>query len=76
MLKVCQERAHQSPRKRELVGLFEANEVTKRLAVQRQRSEEVEQFGYRHRGRRHWAQVESLDDFDEVVLWGPLAKQW
>lgn len=77
MLKVCQKRARQNPMKRGLVTLFEANEVAKRLAVQRQRSEGVEYYGYRYRGRRHWAQSESSEaDIDEVTLWGPLAKQW
>lgn len=76
MLQVCQERANQSPRKRGLVSLLEANEVAKRLAVQRQRSEENENYGYRYRGRRHWARSESEGDVDEVALWGYLAKQW
>lgn len=77
MLQVCRERAQRNPGKRGLVSLFEANEVAKRLAVQRQRSVEDEGYGYRHNGRRYRVHLESdEEEYDEVALWGYLVKQW
>ena len=72
MLRVCQEKARQSPAKRRLVSLFEANEVTKRLATT-QRSSENNRGRY-FRRRRCYGDDEV--DGDEVERWTRMASRW
>jgi hypothetical protein len=83
MVEVCQKRAQQSPQKRRLVSLFEANEVAKRLATRgNSRGDDEDDDDYnRHRygryGRRREREEEEADEkLDEVTLWGGWAKQW
>ncbi|KAJ5138750.1 uncharacterized protein N7515_003598 [Penicillium bovifimosum] len=71
MLRVCQERARQSPSKRRLVSLFEANEVAKRLATT-QRASDNNRGRYFRRRRGHGEQ----DGGDEVEQWTCRASQW
>ncbi|KAJ5313021.1 hypothetical protein N7508_003851 [Penicillium antarcticum] len=67
MLRVCQGRAQQTPSKRRLVSLFEANEVAKRLAVK------SEEHGYGYGRRRGRYQRSSVREEDEVTMSNHLA---
>jgi hypothetical protein len=70
MLRVCQEKARQSPAKRRLVSLFEANEVAKRLATTQRASDN-------NRGR-YFRRRRGDDETggDEVEKWTWLASNW
>ncbi|KAJ5757194.1 uncharacterized protein N7511_007376 [Penicillium nucicola] len=72
MLRVCQGRARQSPSKRRLVSLFEANEVAKRLAA---RSEVTGEYGYGYGRRRVRGRYQHSSDReqDEVAMSNVLA---
>lgn len=79
MVDVCQRRARQSPQKRRLVTLFEANEVAKRLASKEKcrRSDGDSGYRYDRYGRRRGRQEEEeLEKLDEVALWGRWAALW
>ncbi|KAJ5159781.1 uncharacterized protein N7482_006785 [Penicillium canariense] len=74
MIDVCQKRAQQSPQKRKLVSLLEANEVPKRLVVKgvsRRGNDDDENDAEDPR-----TQEVKDTDLDEVALWGGLAQQW
>ena len=78
MVDACQKRAQQSPQKRRLVSLFEANEVAKRLAT-KEKSRQDDGYGHRYDryGRRRGRQEEEENEkLDEVALWGGWAAQW
>lgn len=78
MVEFCRKRAQQSPQKRRLVSLFEANEVTKRLAAE-EKSRHHDEHGrwYGSYGRRRQRQMdEENEKLDEVALWGGWAAQW
>jgi hypothetical protein len=72
MLRVCQEKARQSPAKRRLVSLFEANEVAKRLATT-QRASDNSRGRYYRRRRGVYGEEEGGD---EVEKWTNLAARW
>jgi ankyrin repeat protein len=72
MLRLCQEKARQSPAKRRLVSLFEANEVAKRLATTQRASDNNR--GRYYRRRRYGDDEEEAGD--EVDKWTGLAFQW
>lgn len=82
MVEVCQKRAQQSPQKRRLVSLFEANEVAKRLATKGKASgndDDDDYRGYRSNryGRRREREEDEADEkLDEVALWRGWAAQW
>ena len=77
MVDVCQKRAQQSPRKRRLVTLFEANEVAKRLAVkEKARQNDYHGRRYDRYGRRRGQEEAEVEKLDEVALWGGMAAQW
>ncbi|KAJ5106901.1 hypothetical protein N7456_003576 [Penicillium angulare] len=69
MYQICQDRAQSQPGKRKLVGLFEANEVAKRLASTKGGSNGSYRRR-RHRHRRTWNNDTEHDDIDEVDTWG------
>ncbi|KAF3385174.1 Uncharacterized protein F1880_002849 [Penicillium rolfsii] len=83
MVEFCRKRAQQSPQKRRLVSLFEANEVAKRLAAKRKTGGEDEdeddyrgrRYG-RYRYRREREEEEAKEKVDEVALWRGWAGQW
>jgi ankyrin repeat protein len=72
MLRVCQEKARQSPAKRRLVSLFEANEVAKRLATTQRASDNNRGRYY----RRHRRCDDDESGGDEVEKWTGLASRW
>lgn len=85
MVEFCRKRAQQSPQKRKLVSLFEANEVAKRLAAKgkgRGEEEDDDDDGYngrrygRYRHRREREEDEADEKLDEVALWRGWAAQW
>ncbi|KAF7715271.1 Uncharacterized protein PECH_002108 [Penicillium ucsense] len=88
MIETCQKRATMNPAKRRLVTLYEANEVTKRLAAmdrgRKKREERADHSGHGYRasrfgrrfGRYDRYREEAVQDMDEVTLWGEWAAQW
>ncbi|OKO96895.1 hypothetical protein PENSUB_10449 [Penicillium subrubescens] len=81
MVEVCRKRAQQSPQKRRLVSLFEANEVAKRLATKGKAGGDGDddynghRYG-RYRHRREREEDEADEKLDEVALWQGWAAQW
>ncbi|EPS32748.1 hypothetical protein PDE_07708 [Penicillium oxalicum 114-2] len=77
MLEACRKRATRNPAKRRLVTLYEANEVTKRLADSGNssgRGYRASRFGRRY--GRYGGDEEKELEMDEVALWGQWAAQW
>lgn len=82
MLRTCEQFAQQSPGRRGLVSLYDANEVAKRLAVQRPKPGDGGMHVYRCRCshcRRSCSHCrrsyqENSKEIDEVALWGPMAR--
>lgn len=68
MFQLCQNRAEQQPGKRKLVGLFEANEVAKRLATTNCGSSPF--YHFQRRRRHRWDDDSNCDETDEVDSWG------
>ncbi|KAJ5594036.1 uncharacterized protein N7459_000244 [Penicillium hispanicum] len=66
MFRFCQEQAKQHPGKRILVGLFEANEVAKRLASTRMF------WDYNQMAQYRWLRA-TEQEMDEITLWNRVA---